>query len=189
MAWEPALVGTWQDTDDRLTVRIEAAEWRSYRLHYDYPSEKGDLTGYLTARDGRRYLDVMPLRGTTHGSFLLPVHAVLRLTLDGDELTLAPLSYDWFATRLRRGGSPGVAAVFDELQNVLLTAPTVRLRRWLRGLPDGSPAWDPPAHFVRVFDNPRGLAPRTPLYARSRCSLALAQPRWHFVRELLEWSM
>ena len=150
IAWEPTLVGTWYDADDKVTLQVDAAEWRSYRLHYDHPSEKGDLTAYMTTIGDEHYLDVAPLRGEDHGSFLVPVHGVLRLTLDGDALTLTPLSYDWFADRLKARLTPGVASVFDQKQNAVMTAGTARLRAWLRALPATSQAWGAPATFTRL---------------------------------------
>ena len=60
MSWDPALVGEWQDADDKTSLQIQAGEWRSYKIHYVHPIETGDLTGYLTAIDDARYLDVMP---------------------------------------------------------------------------------------------------------------------------------
>lgn len=149
IGWEPALVGTWYDADDKVTLQVEAAEWRSYRLHYDHPSEKGDLTAYLTTIGDEHYLDVAPLRGEDHGSFLVPAHGVLRIALDGDRLTLTPLSYDWFADRLRARLTSGVPSVFDQKQNALMTVGTERLRAWLRALPDTSRAWGAPATFTR----------------------------------------
>ena len=82
----------------------------------------------------------MPARGEDHGSFL---HAAARdpPRRDAvDRLTLTPLSYDWFADRLHAGrDTDALHAVFDQKQNVLLVAPTSRLRSWLRGRSPGQP--------------------------------------------------
>jgi hypothetical protein len=152
LAWDPALIGSWRDADDNASLKIDAAEWRSYRLHYEHPSEKGDVTGFLTIVGDEHYLDLMPARGEDRGSFLLPAHAVLRVDLAGDELVLTPLSYDWFADRLRAGRSPGgaLSAIFDQKQNALIISPTARLRAWLRSEPKDSLAWGAPATFSRV---------------------------------------
>ena len=158
IAWDTGLIGAWRDADDASTLSISAAEWRSYRVHYEHPSEKGDLTAYLTVVGDDRYLDLTPLRGQDWGSFLIPVHCVLRLRLDGDTLTLTPLSYDELSARLRSGRATGIAAVFDQKQNVLLTAPTARLRGWIRSTPPASPVWGPPVTFQRTTQ-PNSLSP------------------------------
>ncbi len=148
--WEPGLVGSWFDAEDGVALTFEAAEWRSYRLHYEHPSEKGDLTAYMTLVGDEHYLDVAPLRGEDHGSFLSPVHAVLRVALDGDQLTLTPLSYDYFSARMKSREPIGLTAVFDQKQNALITAPTPRLRAWLRGVPPTSNVWGAEASFSRA---------------------------------------
>lgn len=132
LAWEPNLLGIWHDTEDNVIVQIERGEWRSYRIRYEHPIEKGDLTGYLTAIGEDRYFDVMPIRGEDRGSFLVPVHAVLRVSLRGDTLQVTPLSYDWFADRARANRTiPGLAVTRDQKENVLITSPASRLRTWL----------------------------------------------------------
>jgi hypothetical protein len=152
LGWDPDLIGAWHDADDNASMKIEAAEWRSYRVHYEHPSEKGDVTGFLTIVDNDHYLDLMPARGEDRGSFLLPAHAVLRVDRTGDELVLTPLSYDWFADRLRTRRSPGgaLSAVFDQKQNALIVSPTARLRAWIRAQPRDGLMWGAPATFTRV---------------------------------------
>ena len=150
MGWDPRLVGAWADVDDNASMLIQAAEWKSYRIHYVHPVETGDVTGYLTSLDDERYLDLMPARGEDRGSFLVPVHAILRLRLDGDRLELTPLSYDWILPRLRAGGGAGgFAAVLDQKENALIVSPTARLRSWLRAQPPTGAMFGAPAVFVR----------------------------------------
>jgi len=150
IAWEPSLVGTWIDTDDKSTVQIDRSEWRSYRIHYEHPIERGDLTGYLTVIGDERYLDVMPSRGQDHGSFLIPVHALLRVRLDGDKLELTPLSYDWFEERVRGDKpAPGLDVTMDQKENVLITSPVDKLRDWIRTQPGDGAMFGASATFTR----------------------------------------
>ena len=143
IAWDPALLGDWRDADDVSTMHFGPAEWRSYKVHYEHPSEKGDVTAYLTIVGDERYLDITPARGQDWGSFLLPVHAVFHVALDGDTLTLTPLSYDVLSGRVREGrpAAPQLAAVFDQKQNVVIISPTPRLRSWLRKTPISDAVW------------------------------------------------
>lgn len=151
IGWEPELIGTWQDADDNSSMIVERREWKSYRIQYAHPIEKGVLTGYVTAIADDYYLDVMPARGEDHGSFLMPVHACLRMSLEGDRLELTPISYDALADRLRAGGKVvGFDAAFDGKDNVLIISPTERLRAWLRELPRTSRMFGAAAEFTRV---------------------------------------
>ena len=150
LAWDPDLIGQWDDADDISSITIERGEWRSYKLHYQHPIETGDLTGYLTIIGNERFLDVMPARGQDRGSFLIPVHAVLRVRLKGDSLELTPLSYDWFADQLRAGKPvAGLAASLDQKENVLLTTTGDRFRAWLRLQPADGPMFGAAATFTR----------------------------------------
>ena len=150
IAWDPNLIGHWFNADDRSSIAIEKGEWRSYRIHYEHPIEVGDLTGYLTVVRNERFLDVMPARGQDHGSFLVPVHALLRVRLNGDTLELSPLSYDWFADHMRAGKAvAGLSVAFDQNENALVTSPVDRLRDWLRTQTADGPVFGASATFTR----------------------------------------
>jgi hypothetical protein len=150
IGFDPALVGTWQDAEDNASMTIERGEWRSYRVHYRHPIESGELTGYLTAIDDARYLDLMPARGEDRGSFVVPVHATLRVRVDADRLELTPLSYDWFFDRLHAGaGVPGLAVALDQKENAIIVSPAAQLRGWLRRQPPGGPMFGAAAVFTR----------------------------------------
>jgi hypothetical protein len=150
IAWEPNLIGNWIDEDDKASLQIERSEWKSYKIHYVHPIETGDLTGYLTVVGEQRFLDVMPARGSDRGSFLLPLHAIIHVKLDGDRLQLAPLAYDWLADPLRAGKQiAGLNATLDQKDNVLLVTPVDRLREWLRGQSVDGPAFGAAATFKR----------------------------------------
>lgn len=150
IGWDPNLVGDWVDADDKATLQIDPSEWKSYRIHYVHPIETGDVTAYLTAIGNERFLDVMPLRGEDRGAFLIPVHAVLHLRLDGDRLELTPLSYEWFLERVRAGRPvPGLNAALDQKANILLISPNNRLRDWLRIQSVDGPAFGASTTFTR----------------------------------------
>ena len=77
-----------------------------------------DHHAFLTAVGEDRYLDLMPIRGADRGSFLVPVHAILRVRLHGDTLDVTPLSYDWFVDRVRTArDAGGLALTRDQKEN------------------------------------------------------------------------
>jgi hypothetical protein len=150
LLWEPALIGDWHNADDNSTLKIERAEWQSYRIEYVHPIETGRLTGYLTRIGKATYLDVMPARGQDHGSFLVPVHATLRVALEGDRLELTALSYDWFFDRLKkRTLVPGLTVALDEKENALIVNPTKEIRGWLAKQAPTGQAFGASAVFTR----------------------------------------
>lgn len=150
LVWDPALVGDWHNADDNSSLRIERAEWQSYRIEYVHPIETGQLTGYLTRIGKTTYLDVMPARGQDRGSFLIPVHATLRVVLEGDRLELTALSYDWFVDRLKKANSiPGLTVALDEKENALIVNQTNEFRSWLAKQPPEARAFGASAVFTK----------------------------------------
>jgi hypothetical protein len=150
LVWDPALLGDWVNADDNSSLKIERGEWQSYRLHYVHPIETGDLTGYLTTVGKVRYLDVMPAKGKDHGSFLVPVHATVRVALDGDRLELTALSYDWFFDRLKtKAGVAGLEIVLDEKENALIVSPPTAVRAWIARQPPDGKMFSASASFTR----------------------------------------
>lgn len=150
IGWDPALLGSWDDADDKASMQIERGEWKSYRVKYVHPIESGTLTGYLTSVGDERFLDVMSSRGEDRGSFLVPVHAVLRVLLEGDRLELTPISYDWMNKRLRAGTRiGGLEVALDQKENTLIVSPTAAIRAWLRKQPKDGPMFGASAVFTR----------------------------------------
>lgn len=150
IAWDPALVGSWIDADDNVTMEVERGEWKSYRMRYVHPIETATVTAYLTAIGDEHYIDVMPARGEDRGSFLVPVHAVVHVRLEADRLELTPLSYDRLSDRLRAAQAvAGLSLVQDQKKNVLILSPTARLRTWLRTQPVTGPMFGASAVFTR----------------------------------------
>jgi hypothetical protein len=148
LAWEPALIGTWQSTDDETVIEIAQDEWRSYRIRYRHPIEEGELTGYLTSVGNERFLDVMPVRGTDRGVFVLPVHAAARVRLTAGRLEMTPLSYDWFLDRAKKGiGALGVT--IDQKQNAVILSATSVLRQWVEAQPKDGGMFGATTTFVR----------------------------------------
>ena len=151
IGWDGRLAGNWEDADDKASLTIERGEWKSYKVHYVHPIETGDLTGYLTSIGDEQFLDVMPARGQDRGAFVIPVHAVLHVRLEDDRLELTPMSYDWFADRLRQHRRvPGLNVALDQKENALISSPTAALRAWLRAQALEGDMFGAGAVFVRT---------------------------------------
>ena len=136
IAFDAALVGRWENVEDRTSVTIERAEWRSYRLTYMDRSATHVLHGNLTAIDSSLYLDVTEPRGVEPGPFLVPVHGIYRISIAGDTLIARPLDYEWFSAALKAKSLGRLAAAMDERRDVALISHTDELRTWLARAPD-----------------------------------------------------
>jgi len=129
--FDDRLVGTWTSDDDDTTVRFERGEWRSYRVTVETPRYSTSLSAHLTRVGEVRVLDVMPVTGVDLATLTIAVHGLFRLARDGDMLTVAPIDYEAARDALPKKAF-GIPAVMDDRQNVVITASTPEVRRWLQ---------------------------------------------------------
>jgi len=80
-------------------------------------------------------LDLTEMRGTDPGPYLVPVHGILRVTLEDHTLIVARLDYDRFMGMRTQKGSGLPASAVDDRRNAVITVPTRELRRWLGAAP------------------------------------------------------
>ena len=148
--FDPALVGRWENAEDRSEIRIERGDWKSYKVSYPVRGSLVVFTGFLTRIGESRVLDLAPGRPPDPDSLLIPAHLAVRLQLLGDTLTVTGLDYDWFLHETEQGHlSPRLRAVLDSRKNVVLTAETAVLRGWLGLQPRGGDMFGDEVRFVR----------------------------------------
>ncbi len=148
--FDERLLGSWKDDDDNVTAVIERSEWRSYKIKFTHPIETGTLTGYLFKEGTSTYLDLTPVRGQDGGSFVMPGHALVRVTIAADEMTVAPLAHEWFMRALAAKTLPASLQGFrSEREQIILAAPRAALRRWLESRTADDPAFGAAATFKR----------------------------------------
>jgi hypothetical protein len=147
VVFDEALVGQWENADDQTSAAIERAEWRSYKIAYTDRFATRLFHGNLTKIGAPTLLDLTEIRGADPGPYLVPVHGVFKVAIDGDTLTVADLDYNWFLRALTQKLLGRLAAAVDDRRNVILTLPTSELRRWLTGAPAG--AFGAAATFTR----------------------------------------
>jgi hypothetical protein len=152
IAFDERLLGSWRDADDNVTLTVERSDWRSYRIQYVHPTETGTLTGYLFKQGPTMYLDLAPVRGKDFGSFVVPAHGLVRVTFGNDprEVTVAPLSFDWFARGLAEQTlPPSIRATKGERDQILLAAGRTELQAWLAARTADDPAFGAEATFKK----------------------------------------
>lgn len=146
--FDERLLGSWKDADDNVTAVIERSEWRSYKIKFTHPIETGTLTGYLFKEGVSTYLDLTPVRGQDGGSLVMPGHALVKVTIAPDLLSVAPLAHEWFIRALTTKSLPASLQAFrSEREQIVLAAPRASLRQWLASRPADDPAFGSPATF------------------------------------------
>ena len=142
IVFDERLLGGWQSAEDNVTVTVERGDWRSYRVLYEYPTDKRTLSGYLFKVGDQHYLDLAPLRGEDPGAFLLTGHALVRLSIADGELRVAPLDYDALTKAMASRAAPAeLLPVHAERGQIALTADRLALERWLKTVKPDSPIW------------------------------------------------
>ena len=155
ITFDDRLLGSWKDADDNVSAVIERSEWRSYKIKFTHPIETGTLTGYLFKEGTLTYLDLAPVRGQDGGSFVMPGHALVRVAIAGDELTVAPLAHEWFLRALTaKTLPPSLQGFRSEREQIILAAPRAALRRWLESRTADDPAFGAAATFRRLGPGP-----------------------------------
>jgi hypothetical protein len=148
VAFDDALVGLWNNTDDETQATIERGEWRSYKVTYKDRFASRALQGNLTHIGEAAYLDLTEQRGNDAGPYLVPVHGIVRLELHSDTLCASLLDYTWFSHAMEQKAIGRLTTAFDDRRNVIIASTTADLRRWLLRVPDAAVA--APMTFTRV---------------------------------------
>lgn len=131
MVMDPALVGTWVDAEDGVTIAIEAGQWSSYRIAFTDRTGTLRLTGHATRIGEREFVDVLPAQGYERGELFVPLHAAFSVEVEADTLTIRGLNYDWFRRAQSAGRLKSARGVFDVKQNVIFTGTTASIRAFL----------------------------------------------------------
>jgi hypothetical protein len=147
IVFEEALVGRWENAEDRIEVAIERGEWRSYKIVYTDRSTTISFHSNLTRIGDALFLDVTEMRGVDAGPYLIPVHGLYRIELGTDSFKAAALEYGWFNREMTDKKLERLLITIDGRRNVSIGAPTSELRAWLAHAPDD--AFGVPMTFTR----------------------------------------
>jgi hypothetical protein len=130
LEFDERLLGKWTSHDDHLVAEVERGEWQSYRVRLTDDRRVITVIARLTRIGPARFVDVMAPGDPAAHPLAVMVHTVCRVEIDDHRLSVVPLDYDAVSARLKHGRL-GIEGAFDDRQNVVLTAATPALRRWL----------------------------------------------------------
>jgi hypothetical protein len=140
IVFDTALLGTWEEQESHVQVVVSRGEWRSYHIAYTDRLGTTKFTGHLFTLGDARLLNVRPEDGLERPAYLVVTNGVVHVRIESGRVRVRELDY---ATMLARLGSGrlGLDAAADLKDNVVLTAPTPRLRAWLRASLADPTAW------------------------------------------------
>jgi hypothetical protein len=130
IVFDESLVGRWEIRESEVAVAVERGEWRSYEVAYTDRFGTTKFTAHLTKVGNARFLNVRPEDGLERPAFLVATNGILQIEIAADQLRVREPDYATVLKRLN-AGKLGIDAATDLKQNVVLTAPTAKVRTWL----------------------------------------------------------
>jgi hypothetical protein len=167
VVFDQRLLGSWENADDGSRATVERGEWRSYKITFTDRFATRSFQGNLTRIGPANWLDLTEMRGVDPGPFLVPLHGVMRIAIEGDRLTVAPLDYAWFTRALQQKSAARLALALDDRRNVVVTVPTDQIRSWLARAPEA--AFSAPMMFTRSTLNSQVSTLKTQLSTHNDC--------------------
>jgi len=152
---DPALLGTWGEGETFVT--FERGEGKTYKLTYRDGTKVSVLVAELGCLDGQEFLDIYPAdpegdRAKNEAyAPRLPLHTVMRVQVDDDELMLDSLDEDWVRKEVDRGSLELDAQhVLEAGDGLFITLPTEKLQGFVRNHAYDDEAFPPSDPLPRV---------------------------------------
>jgi len=101
---EPALVGTWGEGE--TLMKFESGDRKTYKLTYRDGSKVSVFEAKLGRLGGQLFMDIYPVdkQGSEEGSEayapLVPMHTLMKVEIEDDQLVLYLLDSDWVQKQL-----------------------------------------------------------------------------------------
>jgi hypothetical protein len=148
IVFDEGLVGSWANKESEVTVVVERGEWRSYHIAHTDRFGTTKFTGHLARVGAARFLNIRPEDGLERPAFLVVTNGVLQVEIEPARVRVREPEYGTVLARLN-AGKLGLEAATDLKQNVIITAPTPALRRWLLAALDDEETWADWKTFTR----------------------------------------
>jgi len=152
---DPALLGTWGEGETSVT--FERGEGKTYKLTYRDGTKVSVLAAELGCLDGQEFLDIYPAdeqgdRAKNEAyAPRLPLHTVMRVQVDDDELMLDSLDEDWVRKEVDRGSFELDAQyVLKAGDDLFIALPTEKLQDFVRNHAYDDEAFPPSDPLPRV---------------------------------------
>lgn len=149
--FDPALIGTWVEENEKETWTFQKAGDYTYDLFYEGEGESAKFEAYLVRLRKFEFLDIYPREPEIKNDFyklhLIPAHTFSRIWKDGDVLRIAMLDPDWLKGLIAQ---KKVKIAHERLDDrIILTASTKELQNFLLKYAENVNAFPDPAELRR----------------------------------------
>lgn len=151
LVFDPMLVGTWAEEDEKNTWTFQKSGDKAYELTYTEDGVPSQLDAHLGRLGNFLFLDLYPREPDLENDFykfhLLPAHTFWRVWIEGDVLRLAVLDNDWLKEMVDQ---KKVKIGHERLENsIILTASTKKLQDLVVKFAEDTSAFPRPASLDR----------------------------------------
>jgi hypothetical protein len=148
IVFDEALLGRWEIRDSEVSVDLARGQWRSYQVAYTDRFGTTRFTGHLTKIGPAQFFNVRPEDGLERPAFLVATNGFMQIEIVAAGVRVREPDY---AALLERAGAgaAGISAAVDLKKNVLLTAPSPRVRAWIEASLKDDALWADWKTFTR----------------------------------------
>lgn len=148
IVFDEALLGGWENRESEISVDVSRGEWRSYQIAFTDRFGTTRFVGHLTIIGRARFLNVLPHDGLDKPPFVVATNGFMQIEVKGPEVRVREPDYTAVLQRAT-AGKLGIEATTDMKRNVLITAPSPKLRQWLAGALKNEGLWADWKTFTR----------------------------------------
>jgi hypothetical protein len=148
IVFDDALLGEWENSESEITVSVSRGEWRSYQIAFTDRFGTTRFNGHLTTIGAARFLNILPHEGLEKASFIVATNGFMQIQIESARVRVREPDYDGVVQRLK-ARKLGVEAAMDLKQNVIVTAPSPKLRAWVAAALKDEALWADWKTFTR----------------------------------------
>ena len=148
IVFDETLMGDWEDRESEVSVSLSRGEWRSYQIAFTDRFGTTRFTGHLTTIGAARLLNILPQDGLEKPAFVVATNGLLQIEMEAARVRVRELDYAVVLERAK-AGKLGVDTATDVKQNVLVTASSAALRKWLAAALKDETLWAEWKTFTR----------------------------------------
>jgi hypothetical protein len=151
LTFDPGLAGTWSDANEPgEPTLIEAVDESAYKVTFKEKSGDIEYEGHLVRLGESVYLDMCPAEARRQRATddFMPLHVLLWIQRDGDELRVAGIDFEWLEKMIEANEIDIDHFRYDG--RIILSEEAMKLQQSVMSLARTEGAFEEPSVLLRV---------------------------------------
>lgn len=140
IVFDETFLGEWENRESEISVSVSRGEWRQYQIAFTDRFGTTKFIGHLTRMGAARFLNVMAQDALEKPPFVVAANGFMQIEIDHARVRVREPDYGVVLKRAT-AGKLGVGTATDMKRNVIITASSPKLRRWLTGALKDEALW------------------------------------------------